>query len=760
MIRFAAASLWFIRPLRFALCLLAAVAVSGGPGMAAAPQADDDEAPASVSHPVVEPTPPGAGASAGKTLNAALERLARDPRSASALIDAGNAALALGDNEAALGFFNRAGQVAPGNAMVKTAMAGARLRLDDPVEALHWYAEAEASGADPASFALDRGLAFDLVGDNTAAIAQYRNVLDHNPDHASHDEALRREAISLAIGGNRRAADLALLPLLQRQDRAAWRAHIFVLAIAGRGDDAVDVARATMPADMASAIGPYLRFMVQLTRAQQAAVAGLGRFPRAADIGRDDPAVAAYAAAHPRAPQVLAATPAPVSTSELAAAAADSYTKSTHGKRKKGHDAPPVQVAAAAANIEPDVALPPPPPPPAMALGHGGTDLAQASRAASLQASDAAPATSSLVPQPTVLSRLDLPPAPRHSTAAKAPVRVAVAPAPTPSTLTSPWGLSAGPPAVESHAVVEPVPAPTQTPPVASPPAASRSSRGKTVHASAASDQATPAKEASAHDKTARTEAKPAKASTAEDSDTTPRTGKDKAAKSKTGKAKAAKDDTTELALVPCKPTVPAKAHGKTRAKAKAAEERPAKGKTKGKQSHVTTTKSRRGGKKAEETTDDEKCAPAARGEKPDAPSGVSRDSDSDDARSTKTKGKGRDKGAGDKGAGDKAEDKAKPAEKGGRHARYASRIWVEVLTGADRDKMPGEWRALVRKAHALKKRKPYITPWHSNFRLLTGPFDSDAEAQDFIAELRKDGVSGFEWTSPAGQAVDSMALP
>jgi hypothetical protein len=73
---------------------------------------------------------------------------------------------------------------------------------------------------------------------------------------------------------------------------------------------------------------------------------------------------------------------------------------------------------------------------------------------------------------------------------------------------------------------------------------------------------------------------------------------------------------------------------------------------------------------------------------------------------------------------------------------------------------MPGEWRGLVRKAHALKKHKPYLTPWRSNFRLLTGPFDSDADAQDFIAELRKDGVSGFEWNSPAGQAVDSLALP
>ena len=53
-----------------------------------------------------------------------------------------------------------------------------------------------------------------------------------------------------------------------------------------------------------------------------------------------------------------------------------------------------------------------------------------------------------------------------------------------------------------------------------------------------------------------------------------------------------------------------------------------------------------------------------------------------------------------------------------------------------------------------------FRSPWRSNVRLLTGPFDSDAQAQDFIAELRKDGVPGFEWTSPAGQAVDSLPVP
>ena len=72
---------------------------------------------------------------------------------------------------------------------------------------------------------------------------------------------------------------------------------------------------------------------------------------------------------------------------------------------------------------------------------------------------------------------------------------------------------------------------------------------------------------------------------------------------------------------------------------------------------------------------------------------------------------------------------------------------------------MGREWQRLVREASALKGRKPYITPWRSNYRLLTGPFASEAEAQTFIGALRKDGVSAFQWTSPAGQAVDSLSV-
>src|SRR5690349_2400471 len=77
-----------------------------------------------VSQPVVQPLP----SSDGMTLDAALGRLARDPRDISALIDAGNAALTMGDVDAATGFFRRADQVSPGNPRVKAGLAGAMVR--------------------------------------------------------------------------------------------------------------------------------------------------------------------------------------------------------------------------------------------------------------------------------------------------------------------------------------------------------------------------------------------------------------------------------------------------------------------------------------------------------------------------------------------------------------------------------------------------------------------------------------------------------
>jgi len=225
-------------------------------------------------------------------LNAALARLGRDPRDVVALIDAGNAALATHDIDAAIGFFKRADQVSPRNPRVLSGLASATLQNDDPVGAIAIFDQAQAAGAHDAAMMADQGLAHDLVGDNLRAQQLYHEALKRSTD----PETQRRLALSQVIAGDAVSAEVTLRPLLQAQDRAGWRTRAFVFAISGEVDQATTVAKTLLPPDLAAAIVPYFRYMPQLTRAQQAAAANLGVFPRASDIGHDDPRVVQYLA--------------------------------------------------------------------------------------------------------------------------------------------------------------------------------------------------------------------------------------------------------------------------------------------------------------------------------------------------------------------------------------------------------------------------------------------------------------------------------
>lgn len=257
---------------------------------------------ASVSRPVVQPVPdPGS-----RQLNSALVRLGRNPRDGEALLEAGKAALAMGDTDAAIGFFRRAEQVLAGDGRVKAGLAGAFVRNGDPFSAIPLFEEAERAGQAAPDILLDRGLAYDLVADNARAQGYYRRAAELGTG-ATADEAVRRLALSLAMAGDKRGSEAALAPLLERQDKASWRARAFALAVLGQPEEAVAITRSTMPESLATAMAPYLRYMRSLTRAQQAAAVNLGTFPRASEIGRDDPRVALYAppvrvaAADPRA---------------------------------------------------------------------------------------------------------------------------------------------------------------------------------------------------------------------------------------------------------------------------------------------------------------------------------------------------------------------------------------------------------------------------------------------------------------------------
>ena len=72
----------------------------------------------------------------------------------------------------------------------------------EPHAALPYFTRAQQLGAPVSSFALDRGLAYDLLGRQAEAQADYRIAMTGR----DAQEARRRLALSLAISGNRAEA--------------------------------------------------------------------------------------------------------------------------------------------------------------------------------------------------------------------------------------------------------------------------------------------------------------------------------------------------------------------------------------------------------------------------------------------------------------------------------------------------------------------------------------------------------------------------
>ena len=84
---------------------------------------------------------------------------------------------------------------------------------------------------------------------------------------------------------------------------------------------------------------------------------------------------------------------------------------------------------------------------------------------------------------------------------------------------------------------------------------------------------------------------------------------------------------------------------------------------------------------------------------------------------------------------------------------------WVQLAGGSNADRMGSEFRRLAAKSPALKKRGGAVTAGKDYFRLLTGPFESRADAQAFVNQLAKDNVDGFSWTrTPASLRIEKIA--
>lgn len=206
-----------------------------------------------------------------------LRVLARDPGDLEALSGAGGAALAVGDADAAINFYVRAEKIAPRDGRIKAGLGSALVQKEQARAALRLFDNATDMGVPPIDVALDRGLAYDLRGDNRKAQAEYNLLLRTRP---GDPEATRRLALSMAMGGDKAGALAILDPLLRKRDVAAWRARAFVLAMTGDTPGAEAAAYAVLPRYQADALKPFLGRLSSLKSAEKAAAVHFGHFPQ------------------------------------------------------------------------------------------------------------------------------------------------------------------------------------------------------------------------------------------------------------------------------------------------------------------------------------------------------------------------------------------------------------------------------------------------------------------------------------------------
>jgi Flp pilus assembly protein TadD len=406
-------------------------------------------------------------------LRDAMRRIASRPSDSYALTDAGNAALLLGDANAALNFFSRANAIQPGNGRIKTGLAIASVRTENPFEALRLFDEAVRLGVPERSIASDRALAYDLLGNFVRAQQDYALARTFTVT----DKLIVQQAISLAIGGKTSDADAMLTPLLRRNVPAAWRARAYLLAARGDYKESVKVTQGFMDVRSAQQLERYLRQMPELTGAQQAAAIHLGHFP-ANNIGRDSDAVRAVASKYPAQGTTGAGRLVPAGT-PLGGTKSAAAVKETSKERKDRLRAE--KLAAKQNKDSPKIAAAlPQPTAPNAAIGNGPgltTDIARSRILEAEQASVRLVAANALPPPDNVrpLEKPIFSPAVRQPVTTSNPVTVAAA-TPTASAPVAVPGpiTTASPPAIKptevliSNVTREPLPS---MPPASSTPA-------------------------------------------------------------------------------------------------------------------------------------------------------------------------------------------------------------------------------------------------------------------------------------------------
>ena len=203
-----------------------------------------------------------------------VRTLADDPKNFQALVAAGKAALDLGDAQAAAGFYGRAQDVNSNSPLPSEGMGAALVETGDPNGALTYFTRAQQLGASAVVLGCDRGLAYDLLGRQTAAQTDYRAAMAG----PNGNEARRRLALSLAISGKKSLAMTTLQPLLQHRDLPTQRTLALVLALSGDIAGAKSALDSTMPGASVR-MDPFFRRLPSLSNVQKAAAVHLGIFP-------------------------------------------------------------------------------------------------------------------------------------------------------------------------------------------------------------------------------------------------------------------------------------------------------------------------------------------------------------------------------------------------------------------------------------------------------------------------------------------------
>ena len=129
--------------------------------------------------------------------------LASDPKDFDSLIGAGRAALALGDAQAAAGFFARADEVNPRSPLPQAGMGAVSVANGDPQAALPYFKRAQQLGASRRELRLRSRPRLRPAGPAGAGAGRLSARAVSGRDR---DEARRRLALSLAISGDRGAA--------------------------------------------------------------------------------------------------------------------------------------------------------------------------------------------------------------------------------------------------------------------------------------------------------------------------------------------------------------------------------------------------------------------------------------------------------------------------------------------------------------------------------------------------------------------------